>query len=614
MATISFSAGLDFTISPKQWQFVDSSDYAGQGISLGYVNGCFTIYSGSSASGIPIYNNTDFSNVGCDIHNQTSRGNQTTIQCVLDLLTGILPVGNFFIVYKVYNSNTLEYYTTSMLITNNYVRAKVCIAQTADCVTPLFTSQDTTDYVVDGVTPSISRVHTISYPNGSSPTTSTSALITRGSGEFFNGNQTSTITSGVVYLFSNFTITDSITGFKNIQVDCTSLCKLYCCLRSLAQRMTNAPFGSTLYNELAAQFSVVMGLVQLAAQATSCGHGTDISGYVATIQAMTDCNDNCGCSDEPCAPVYGTGAIINNVIVESGDAYIVVNAITGGGTTTYQVLINPTLIGQINTNTTNITTLQAQVNVINSEIAALLLANEYTNITSGDNSVTIVRNMQAVGGALNSGSFGYAIGNTLTAVGGTGTPAVIQVDTVDGVGTILTWHFTNNGSYSVLPTNPVAFSGGVGVGASFSLIWNKYFDLSVPSIKKRNQTFSWAGVDADGGYNNFLLCLPTVNYPSKPNAQFIFAGTLKDADIAYAKVNSWAAGAANVWVKMRDMTNGNDICEVNVGTSTDNNQIIDFGSVANVPENPAVFGVFVKTINDSRGDDGKLASIILGYV
>jgi hypothetical protein len=33
-----------------------------------------------------------------------------------------------------------------------------------------------------------------------------------------------------------------------------------------------------------------------------------------------------------------------------------------------------------------------------------------------------------------------------------------------------------------------------------------------------------------------------------------------------------------------------------------------------VPENPAVFGVFVKTINDSRGDDGKLASIILGYV
>ena len=147
--------------------------------------------------------------------------------------------------------------------------------------------------------------------------------------------------------------------------------------------------------------------------------------------------------------------LINNVIVESGDAYIVVNAITGGGTTTYQVLINPTLIGQINTNTTNITTLQAQVNVINSEIAALLLANEYTNITSGDNSVTIVRNMQAVGGALNSGSFGYAIGNTLTAVGGTGTPAVIQVDTVDGVGTILTWHFTNNGSYSVLPTNPV---------------------------------------------------------------------------------------------------------------------------------------------------------------
>lgn len=64
---------------------------------------------------------------------------------------------------------------------------------------------------------------------------------------------------------------------------------------------------------------------------------------------------------------------------------------------------------------------------------------------------------------------GYVAGNILTIAGGTNTvAATITVDTVSS-GAIATYHITNRGNYSVLPSNPAAVTGGAGTGATFNL-------------------------------------------------------------------------------------------------------------------------------------------------
>jgi hypothetical protein len=72
-----------------------------------------------------------------------------------------------------------------------------------------------------------------------------------------------------------------------------------------------------------------------------------------------------------------------------------------------------------------------------------------------------------------AGGSGYAANDTVTVTGGTGTKFVVTVDTVDGSGAILTAHVTTAGSYSVLPSNPVAqgSTSGVGTAATFTPSW-----------------------------------------------------------------------------------------------------------------------------------------------
>ncbi len=78
---------------------------------------------------------------------------------------------------------------------------------------------------------------------------------------------------------------------------------------------------------------------------------------------------------------------------------------------------------------------------------------------------------KAVGVALAVAGTGYGANDVLTVVGGTGTATQITVDTVGGGGEVLTAHITTAGSYSVLPANPVAVTGGGGADATFNLTW-----------------------------------------------------------------------------------------------------------------------------------------------
>lgn len=349
-ATISFTTEFDLTSTPKKFNFEDTSDYVGQGIALADVNGSFKI---TSPSGIVIYNNLSYTNAGCDIQNSVARTNQSTINLPLDA-DGNVEQGVYTILYTVYDVK-VEYYTVTNTYTVDYATPTLKIQQTVDCVTPLFTSKDATSYVVNGITPTITGTHTLTFPVGSGLTADTAAItgtgstITEGKEEFANGTQTTTIESEMTYVFADgLTIVDSLTGFQEFKVDCTFICSIYCCLSELETRIANAAgVNQTEYNRLVTISGHIAFLQGLAQLAISCGKPDDVDAYLAEMQRILECNNNCGCSGDDPALVTGIGGTGNTVVVDSISSSIIVTSTIAGSTTTYHLTVNPTVTATI---------------------------------------------------------------------------------------------------------------------------------------------------------------------------------------------------------------------------------------------------------------------------
>lgn len=347
MATLSFTTQFNLTATPKVFSFTDTSDYAGQGIALINVNGVFKI---TSPSGIVIYNNTDWSDIGCDIKRSTSDQNLHTIQLPLGT-NGFPEVGVYTIVYTIYDNDLETYSSVTNSYTYDYTRPVVCISQTVDCISPLFTSTDITDYTVNNVIPSITESHTLSFPVGSglTPVNSTGLVISVGFAQFANGTQTTEIESALTYTFPDGLIVyDIVTGIQEVVVDCTDTCGIYCCVRSIEQQMNSAMTTNvTRYEELTHLFTQIMSLVGLVSLARTCNKGADISGYLNLIKSLAHCTDDCSCGTTP-SLVTGLGGLINDVVVQSGGEPITVTAVTAGSTTTYTIYFSAALLSIIN--------------------------------------------------------------------------------------------------------------------------------------------------------------------------------------------------------------------------------------------------------------------------
>lgn len=312
MATISFTTKFSLNTTPQKFIFVDTTDWAGQSISTSNVNGCFKI---TSPSGVVIYNNTDFDNADCDIRIASSLTSQQTIALPLDG-GGDIEAGLYTIEYSVYNSSTLETYTLTNTYTYSFTAPTVAITQVANCITPLFTSTDSTDYTVNNTLPTITRTHTLYYPNGSagqgSPETGSAVTLT--SSTFYNGTQTTTISSVLTYTFEDgLIVITTITGSEEFLVDCTWICGIYCCIRSLKNQMeTLRTSGSNdlLYKELTLKFAQVMGLVSFATTAIECGESADVNDVLVSIRAIANCTDDCACDGDTPSLVTGLGGLV----------------------------------------------------------------------------------------------------------------------------------------------------------------------------------------------------------------------------------------------------------------------------------------------------------------
>jgi predicted phage tail protein len=106
------------------------------------------------------------------------------------------------------------------------------------------------------------------------------------------------------------------------------------------------------------------------------------------------------------------------------------------------------------------------------------IALDGTPIQTGDSNATAISATSFTG---NTHGTNYTVGDVLTAIGGVFTaPLKVQVDKLgdgDPPGHVASinnggWHVVDSGAYSVVPPNPVYFSGGTGTGFSLNVSWS----------------------------------------------------------------------------------------------------------------------------------------------
>ena len=613
MATISFTTIFNLAETTKQFHFTDTSDYVSQGFGVNDMFGAFRIV---APSGSVVYDKGTPSTSNYDIRNATSRDSVGTIAIPLD--SGVPEQGLYSILYTVWDDVNEVYYTVTETFNFLYVSPVIDINGTVAVYTPspLITLQDTTVYQVNNVNPTISRVATISYEpilinnvlTTPDPTIGSTATTT--SNYFFSPTtETLSIISNLTYVYTGtgantgFTVIDLISGLESLFVDATSYCSTVCGLNQMAVNLEANPQDATLAND----FNLAMSYWTLIQANQNCGDMTNISHWISQIQSLGSFDSSCTCCDGQFTQVVGLGGLVSAYDMISANSYIAITSNTSGGTKTYTFTFSQTFVDLVEAQGASITTLQGQMVVVQDELDAI--KDKEVTVTSSNSSISVGLTAVCVGAIVSNDGINYVATNTLTAVGGTGTATQIVVDTVDGSGNILTYHVSVAGSYTVLPSNPVTFTGGAGTGASFNLYYTKTFDLS----GNRWQTISYAGADQDfTALVPYLECPATIAYPATQNAVFMFAGTNNTKTITKIIANLWRVDSGSVSIKIMDLTNSTTICEVTGITSTSEINQVDMGTLSNLPTAAAVFGIFVSTGSEAKKDFAKLASLIIG--
>lgn len=347
MPTISLKTTFNLALNPKRFIFEDLTDYVGQGILEANVNGCIkkiTLPNGSS-----YYANSDFSNGGCDIRIAVDRENQTVI--TLPQSGGVVTPGTYIIDYEVYNSALAVYYNISYTFTYSYEPKTISITQDADCLSPRFTSTDTTDYSISGAELTLVRQHSIQFPFGSAGEGSpiSGPLATYQTSTFYNGTQTTEIASSVTYVFEDdLVVVDYLTGVKEILVSCEDTCAIMCCIKAAWNRLVGYRTSNrTEYLTFLPIFNLAVSDLVLLLRSQSCGMATDMSQYLSDIKTLLECTDDCCTDGDEPTQVIGLG-IVNIVVVESGDDVVEVTSVVDGTTTTYTITLSDAFVAKVN--------------------------------------------------------------------------------------------------------------------------------------------------------------------------------------------------------------------------------------------------------------------------
>ncbi len=351
ITSTSFTTKFSLNTSPKKFVLTDITNIAGPGIPSSGVREIFTIV---DPDGNTIYNNTDYS--APDILRSSGATNLITISLPLNA-DGTVVAGSYTITQNtqiIDGSNPTYYLTKTNSYTYDYTVPEVSITQIIDCLSPLFTSVDATNYTVTGVAPSsMTRTHTLDYPYGSagqgSPIVGSAATITTST--FYSGTQTTVISTVATYIFGDgLIVADTIAGSKEILVDCSFVCSINCCLKSLYNNVENyRGTNQRLFEDYSALFNEVMSIVTLCLVSIDCGKANDVAGYLNKIKTIANCQDDCTCSDGTPQLITGLGNGSGvTVDVVSGGTPVIVDSNTVGDVTTFTITLDSAFVAKVN--------------------------------------------------------------------------------------------------------------------------------------------------------------------------------------------------------------------------------------------------------------------------
>ena len=348
--SLNFSTNFKFDSPSQNFILTDITDYAGEGISPSDVKGVFKIV---GPAGL-IYENTNFASPDIDPNIDTEFGSVS----IPNDVDGNPLIGNYTITYTIQVSGGVQpgTYTKSHTydFCSDYVAPTIAIQMTADCDCAIVSSRDVTTYAIDGVNPTITRVHKLYYPANLelANLSGSGVLLQITYPDVYTGVYTAKVTSDLVYTFSDGLIVEfvGVEGVKDIDVQCSlSLCTIYCGMKKL----TNRFYALKSINSLREASAVLDQLIQIEIlsenyyNARQCGKPDDANAWLEKIKEVGQFDENCGCDDASTPtqviPFCGGGGSGTTTVV-AGDSNFgtAVTSSTVGLTTTYTVRLTQT--------------------------------------------------------------------------------------------------------------------------------------------------------------------------------------------------------------------------------------------------------------------------------
>lgn len=419
MALTSAKLNITFSLdsSPKEFVFTDTTDYASQSVALADITGSIKV---TAPSGVTYAGQPD------DIDGSVGRINQNNIYVPL-LSDGTPEVGDYTFEYTATDGSDTVVYTKT--VNFQYTKPVTSIQSTYDCLSPLVSTEDATNYLYGAINPvdrfnlvaadSVANtfsiageksgfvrvgdtfsiisstgnngdytVTSVSYDGATDRTvlgvanvsdnTADGSLVTRKAQIFYpqvlglnpvvgysKELQTSvfyTKTHEFKYEVKNFwdltdgvSIVDSFEDSNEIDIECdVRLCDVFCCINSKFNEYLSLKCkNNTLANIALEQYVLATSHLAALRQAFECGKSQAVTDLTNQIKEVTQCNDDCSCSDTEPVLVTGLGGG-NNVVVQSSGNGVNVASVTAGDTTTYTLSLDQSILDDIaNANATS---------------------------------------------------------------------------------------------------------------------------------------------------------------------------------------------------------------------------------------------------------------------
>lgn len=312
-------------------------------------NGTTKVATITAAWTTPLDATTTYRFAFSDIRPAAALTNQTTINLSLGV-DGAPMAGNYTIVYTVLDTNTGTYASSTSTFSFDFVPPIPSLGYTIDCIAPQLIVSDTTNYIVDGVTPTITRTHTLYYPPSLGLPAITGTATDFSTSNFYTpATFQHTLSSVCTWVFPTYSVTVTLESEQFIDVVCDAqLCDIYCCVATLYNNWkANVGVDKILADKYLDQLTQVAALMILIKQAIECGKNSAVAGYVSDILRIANCEPGCGCSSSAPVPVTGLGTGTNTITTITAGNGVTITSTTTGNTTDYVVNISQSILNQI---------------------------------------------------------------------------------------------------------------------------------------------------------------------------------------------------------------------------------------------------------------------------